>query len=71
MDDIRMFNTDALALEDIGALSNDVYDDSRLKLWMQMQDASDTQGNYDGTENGIASIPRASSTTANRLRVTA
>jgi hypothetical protein len=52
IDDIRVFNTDTFTAEDIGALANSQYDASRLLLRMEMQDATDTQGNYGGTENG-------------------
>jgi hypothetical protein len=52
MDDIRMFNSDGLSLENISALANSQYDASRLLMRLQMQDATDTQGNYGGTENG-------------------
>jgi hypothetical protein len=49
IDDTRIFNTDALALPDIGALSHSLNDDSRLKLRMQLKDATDTLGKYNGT----------------------
>ena len=52
MDDIRIFNTDALTLDNIGALSNSLYDDSRLKLRMKFQDATNTLGNYNRTGYG-------------------
>jgi hypothetical protein len=52
IDDIYVFNTASISGENIGALANSQYDASRLLLRMEMQDATDTQGSYGGTENG-------------------
>jgi hypothetical protein len=52
LDDIRIFNT-VLTTEQIYILTNDEYDTSRLKLQLSfLTDATDTLGNYNGTENG-------------------
>jgi hypothetical protein len=52
IDDTFVFNRASILQDNIGALSQSLYDDSRLKLRLEMQDATDTQGNYDGTEYG-------------------